>query len=134
METPAQGVLLRIIVGESDTWHGKSLHRALVEEAKKQGLAGASVFHGIEGFGAHSRIHTARLVDITPELPVLIELVDEEAKIEAFLPAVEAMVLEGLVTWERVNVVVYRRRGEKRGSGEARPERAAAPEGHGSEL
>lgn len=108
MDTPGQGVLLRIFVGESDRWHGKALHLALVEEARRQGLAGATVLRGIEGFGAHSRIHTARLVDIAPDLPIVVEIVDEEAKIQAFLPTVEAMVHEGLVTWERVNVIIYR--------------------------
>ena len=108
MELPTQGVLLRIFVGEADQWHGKSLHLALVEEARRQGLAGATVLRGMEGFGAHSRIHTTRLLDITPDLPVVIEIVDEEAKIQAFLPTVEEMVQEGLATWERVNVIVYR--------------------------
>lgn len=108
METPLQGVLLRIFVGESDTWHGKSLHSALVEAAKQAGLAGATVLRGVEGFGAHSRIHTARLVDIAPDLPMVIEIVDEEEKIQAFLPTVHERVREGLVTLERVTVIVYR--------------------------
>ncbi len=113
MDTPLQGVLLRIFVGESDTWHGKSLHSALVEAAKRQGLAGATVLRGVEGFGSHSRIHTARLVDIAPDLPMVIEIVDEEPKIEAFLPTVHELVQEGLVTLERVNVIVYRSRGRE---------------------
>jgi PII-like signaling protein len=111
MNGPGHGVLLRIFIGESDTWHGKSLHTAIVEEAKRAGLAGATVLRGIEGFGAHSRIHTARLVDLSPDLPIVIEIVDDEDKITAFRPTVEAMVREGLVTWERVNVVLYRHRG-----------------------
>jgi hypothetical protein len=110
MNTPGQGVLLRIFISESDRWHGRSLHLALVEEAKRRGLAGATVLRGIEGFGAHSRIHTTRLVELSSDLPVVIEIVDEEEKIQAFLPTVEAMVQEGLVTWERVNVHVYRHR------------------------
>lgn len=110
MRTPAQGVLLRIFVGESDRWRDKALHLALVEEARRQGLAGATVLRGLEGFGAHSRIHTARLADLTPDLPIVIEIVDEEPAIQAFLPTIEAMVPEGLVTWERVNVIVYRAR------------------------
>lgn len=107
METPATAVLLRIFVGESDRWHGKALHTAIVEEARRRGLAGATVVRGVEGFGASSRIHTARLVDITPDLPMVVEIVDEEAKIEDFLPAVHDMVHEGLVTLERVSVIVY---------------------------
>jgi PII-like signaling protein len=103
-------LLLRIFVGESDRWHGKSLHTAIVEEARARGLAGATVLRGVEGFGAHSRVHTARLIDVTPELPMVIEIVDEEHKIEAFLPLVREMVQEGLVTLERVNVIVRRHR------------------------
>jgi PII-like signaling protein len=110
MDTPSQGVLLRIFIGDSDRWHGKSLHLALVEEARRQGLAGATVLRGMEGYGAHSRIHTTRLVELTSDLPIIVELVDAEEKIQAFLPTVEAMVREGLVTWERVNVIVYRHR------------------------
>ena len=108
MNIQGQGVLLRIFIGESDRWHGKSLHMALVEEAKRQGLAGATVVRGIEGFGAHSRIHTARLVDIAPDLPMIVEIVDHEPKIAAFLPTVHDMVSEGLVTLEKVNVIIYR--------------------------
>lgn len=111
MNGPGQGILLRIFIGESDTWHGKALHLALVEEAKKHGLAGATVLRGVEGFGAHSRIHTARLIDLSSDLPIVVEIVDDEDKIAAFRPVVEAMVQEGLVTWERVNVIVYRHRG-----------------------
>lgn len=110
METPGQGILLRIFVGESDRWHGESLYLALVKEAKNQGLAGATVLRGYAGYGAHSLIHTVRLVDISPDLPMVVEIVDEETKIEAFLPTVQQMVREGLVTWERVNVVLYRHR------------------------
>jgi len=110
MNAPTQGVLLRIFIGESDRWHGKSLYLALVEEAKKEGLAGATVLQGIMGYGAHSRIHTAHLVDISPDLPIVVELVDEEQRIQAFLPKVQEMVPEGLVTLERVSVLLYRHR------------------------
>jgi len=110
MNGPTQGTLLRVYIGESDRWEGKSLHQSLVEEAKRQGLAGATVLQGIMGYGAHSRVHTARLVDISPDLPIVVELVDEEAKIQAFLPTVQAMVREGLVTLERVSVLMYRHR------------------------
>jgi PII-like signaling protein len=110
MDSSAQGMLLRIFIGESDHWHGKSLHLALVEEAKRQGLAGATVLRGVMGYGAHSAIHSTRLVDISSDLPMVVELVDEEAKLEAFLPTVHEMVREGLVTLERVNVLIYRHR------------------------
>ncbi len=106
-------MLLRIFIGESDRWQGKSLHQALVEEAKTQGLAGATVVQGIMGYGAHSRIHMARLVDISPDLPILVELVDEEAKIQAFLPTVERMVSGGMVTLEQVQVLLYRQHAER---------------------
>lgn len=109
MDEQTQAVLLRIFIGESDRWHGKRLHQALVEEAKAQGLAGATVMQGIMGYGANSRaIHTARLVDISPDLPIVVELVDEEPKIRAFLATVEEMVSGGLVTLENVNVLLYR--------------------------
>jgi PII-like signaling protein len=108
MDGPTQALLLRIYIGESDRWHGKSLHQALVEESKRQGLAGATVMQGIMGYGAHSSIHMARLVDISPDLPIVVELVDEEAKIEAFLPTVEQMVDGGMVTLEHVQVQLYR--------------------------
>lgn len=110
MNGPGQGVLLRIFIGESDTWHGTSLHLALVREAKNQGLAGATVLRGMEGYGAHSRIHTTRLVDLSPDLPIVVEIVDTEEAIQRFLPTVQAMVHEGLITWERVNVIMYRHR------------------------
>ena len=110
MDAPSDGILLRIFTGESDTWEGKSLHRALVEAAKAQGLAGATVLQGTMGYGANSQIHTARLVDLSPDLPIVVEIVDQEAKIQAFLPTVRAMVQEGLVTWQRVNVILYRQR------------------------
>ncbi len=110
MNGPAQGLLLRVFIDESDRWHGRSLYEALVHEAKRQGLAGATVFQGIMGFGAHSRVHMARLVDISPDLPILVEFIDEEAKIQAFLATVHEMVHEGLVTLERVDVLLYRDR------------------------
>ena len=108
MEPFGQATLLRIFVGESDTWHHKSLHSAIVESARTQGLAGATVLRGIEGYGANRHIHTARLVDISPDLPIVIEIVDEEAKIQEFLPVVEEMMSNGLVTLERVTVHIYR--------------------------
>jgi uncharacterized protein len=108
MDSSGQATLLRIFVGESATWHHKSLHSAIVEEANKQGLAGATVLRGIEGYGAKHRIHTARLIDVTPELPIVIEIVDEEPKIAAFLPVIDEMMSSGMVTLERVTVHIYR--------------------------
>lgn len=108
MDAGEQAILLRIIVGETDTWQGKSLHTALVEAARDAGLAGATVLRAIEGYGAHRRIHTARLVDVAPNLPMVVEIVDQEHNIEAFLPTVKQMVAEGLVTTKRVDVLLFR--------------------------
>jgi uncharacterized protein len=102
------GQLLRIFVGESDRWHGKPLYEAIVERARKEGLAGATVVRGLEGFGAHSRLHTTRILRLSEDLPIVIELVDTQEKIEAFLPGLDEMVAEGMVTLERVRVIAYR--------------------------
>lgn len=108
MEPGTEAVLLRIFLGESDHWHGRSLHVALVEEARKQGLAGATVTRGMEGFGAKSVIHTSRLLELSSDLPIIVEIVDTQAKIDAFLPVLEEMVEDGLATVERVRVLFYR--------------------------
>jgi uncharacterized protein len=110
MESGTQAVLLRIFIGESDHWHGKPLHLALVEKAREQGLSGATVVRGMEGFGAASIIHTTRLLDLSSDLPIVVEIVDAEEKINHFLEAVDEMVEDGLVTTERINVVFYRHR------------------------
>ena len=100
--------LVRIFLGESDRWKGQPLYVAIVEEMRRAGLAGATVFKGILGFGAHSVVHAARIVDLSSDLPVVIELVDSEEKIAAFLPTLDVMVSEGLVTMERVDVIAYK--------------------------
>ncbi len=108
MKIPREGQLLRIFVGESDRWKGKPLFEAIVREARRQGLAGATVFRGFEGFGARSRIHTSRILRLTEDLPILVEIVDSEDKIQAFLPVLDDMVQEGLVTVEKATVIFYR--------------------------
>ena len=108
MKLEGTGTLLRIFVGESDTWHGKPLYQAIVERAREAGLAGATVIRGIEGFGARSRIHTARILRLSEDLPIVVEIVDTAEKVEAFLPAVDEMVTEGMLTTEKVEVVAYR--------------------------
>ncbi len=108
MKLEGDGQLLRIFVGESDRWHGKPLYEAIVERARHDGLAGATGVRGLEGFGAHSRLHTTRILRLSEDLPVVIELVDTAEKIEAFLPGLDEMVSEGLVTLERVRVIAYR--------------------------
>ncbi|MBZ0277966.1 MAG: DUF190 domain-containing protein [Anaerolineae bacterium] len=105
---PETGLLLRIFVGESDKHQGRPLYEVIVEEARRRGLAGATVIRGVMGFGAHSRIHTSKILRLSEDLPMLIEIVDEAAKIEAFLPDLNSMIHEGLVTLERVQVVIYR--------------------------
>ncbi|HEY3377743.1 MAG TPA: DUF190 domain-containing protein [Armatimonadota bacterium] len=105
-----QGKLLRIFLGDSDQWEGKPLFQALVEAARAQGLAGATVLHGVMGFGVHSRMHTASILRLSTDLPVIVEIVDLPERIDAFLPTVDAMVPEGLVTIEAAEVLRYRAR------------------------
>ena len=107
MKTPSTGMLLRILIGESDRWQGKPLYEALVERAREMGLAGATVFRGVMGFGKNSRIHTAHILTLSTDLSMLVEMIDTEEKIESFLPVLDEMVSEGLVTTERVEVIKY---------------------------
>ncbi len=110
MSLPSEGKLLRIFVGENDRWHGKPLYEAIVMEARTRGLAGATVIKGFMGFGAHSRIHTAKLLELSQDLPIVVEIVDAPEKIEAFIPDLEQMVGDGLITLERAEVLLYRPR------------------------
>jgi len=113
MKLPEEAELLRIFIGESDRYEGKPLYEAIVEEARRQGLGGATVFRGLLGFGAHSRMHTAKLLRLSEDLPVVVEIVDSTEKIQAFLPDLDRMMDEGLVTVERAKVLVYRHGKEK---------------------
>jgi PII-like signaling protein len=100
--------LVRIFVGEADRYHHTPLARALLERLRAEGFAGATVIHGVAGFGASSVIHTASLVELSADLPVLIEVVDDDARVEKLLPILDEMVTGGaLVTVERVRVVKY---------------------------
>ncbi len=108
MKIEGEGKLLRIFVGESDRWHGRPLYQAIVERVREEGLAGATVLRGIEGFGADSRLHTARILRLSEDLPVLIEIVDSAEQIDRILPVLDEMVGEGMVTVERVEVIAYR--------------------------
>ena len=108
MDANSEVLLLRIFVGESDHWRGKPLHLAIVQKAREQGLAGATVLRGIEGFGAASIIHTSRLLELSTDLPIVIEIVDTEEKVMAFLETAHDMVEAGLATLERVRVLFYR--------------------------
>ena len=110
MKLEGEGQLVRIFIGESDHWRGKPLHEAIVHLFKEAGLAGATVLRGVEGFGASSRLHTTRLLQLSQDLPMVIEAVDSEERIAAILPQLDAMVAEGMVTLERVHVISYRGR------------------------
>jgi PII-like signaling protein len=103
-----EGKLLRLFIGESDTWHGKPLYQAIVERVRREGLAGATVVRGIEGFGADSRLHTSRILRLSEDLPVVIEIVDTPDQIDRVVPILDEMVREGMLTLERVQIVSYR--------------------------
>lgn len=108
MRLPSEASLLRIFIGESDKIDGRPLCEVIVEEARKQGLAGATALRGFLGFGANSRIHTSKVLRLSEDLPVVIEVIDEEKKIDAFLPELDKMMREGLITIEKVRVIAYR--------------------------
>ena len=108
MKLPVDGRLLRIFVGETDVWNGKPLYEEIVLLAKKQGLAGATVVKGVMGFGCKSHMHTTKILRLSEDLPMVIEIVDSEEKINAFIPNLDEMVKEGLMTLEKVNVIMYR--------------------------
>jgi PII-like signaling protein len=108
MKIEGEGQLLRVFVGESDRWHGEPLHQAIVKRAREEGLAGATVLRGLAGFGAHSRIHTSNILRLSVDLPVVIEIVDLAERIDRFLPMLDEMVAEGMVTLERAHIVAYR--------------------------
>jgi PII-like signaling protein len=98
---------LTIFVGEGDVWHHKPLYSEIVHRAHAAGLAGASVFHGVEGFGASSRVHTSRLLSLSEDLPVAIIIVDTAERVRAFLPQLDELVTEGLVILDDVEVIRY---------------------------
>ena len=108
MKLEGEGKLLRIFIGESDRWQGQPLFEAIVRKVREVGGAGATVLRGIEGFGAHSRIHTSRILRLSEDLPIVVEIVDTAEKIDALLPLLDAMIEDGLVTIETVQVLRYR--------------------------
>src|SRR5437879_5538963 len=108
MRLEGPGTRLSIFCGESDRHGHQALATAIVERAREEGLAGATVLRGIEGFGANSHLHTSRILSLSDDLPILIQIVDREDRIDAFLPTLDEMLGEGLVTTEDVHVVVYR--------------------------
>jgi len=108
MKIPEQSKLLRIFIGESDRWHHQPLYEAIVLKARELGLAGATVLRGPMGFGAKSHLHTAKILRLSMDLPMVIEIVDGAEKIDGLLPHLDEMVRDGLVTLEDVQVIKYR--------------------------
>ncbi len=108
MQIPHDAVLLRIFIGESDRWHHQPLYEAIVLKARELHLAGATVLRGPMGFGKSSRLHTAKILRLSMDLPLVIEIVDAEEKVKEFLPELDEMMKGGLVTLEKVKVIHYR--------------------------
>jgi PII-like signaling protein len=105
---PEDGHLLRIFIGENDKYEGKPLYEWIVQRAKENGLAGATVIRGIEGYGASSRIHTTKILRLSDDMPIIIEMVDVLEKIEKFIPLIDGAISEGLATVEKVEIRFYR--------------------------
>ena len=108
MKVNQDGVLLRVFIGESDTLDGRPLYEAIVQRARELGLAGATVLRGTQGFGANSVVHKARLLEMSSDLPVVIEIVETEPRVRTLLPHLETMVTEGMITMEYVTILMYR--------------------------
>lgn len=108
MSLSGEGLLLRIYVGESDRHKSQPLATALIERARREGLAGATALRGLQGFGMHSTIHSANILRLSSDLPIVIEIADTVEKIEQFLPIVEEMVPEGMATLEKIRIFFYR--------------------------
>jgi len=113
MKLSEDGQLLRVFIGESDTWQGEPLYRAIVLKARELGLAGTTVLRGPMGFGVNSRVHTTRLLELSTDLPIVVEIVDTADKIESLLPFLDETVAEGLFTIEAVRVLRYRHSSQK---------------------
>ena len=108
MRIEGAALLVRIYIGEADRRDGRPLYQAIVAFLRERGMAGATALRGIEGFGANAHLHTARLLRLSEDLPILIEVVDQEDRIRAILPELDAMVGDGLITLEKVEVLAYR--------------------------
>lgn len=114
MKIPQNGFLLRIFIGESDRWHNHPLYEAIVMKARELGMAGATVLRGPMGFGAKSHLHTAKILRLSEDLPMVIEIVDSKDKIDTLMPHIDEMVADGLVTLEPVDVIHYRANGAQK--------------------
>lgn len=113
MKVEREGKLLRIFIGEGDRYQGRPLYEALVQKARRDGLAGATVIRGVMGYGAHSRLHTAKILRLSEDLPIIIEIVDSQDKIQKFVREIDGMFKEGLITIEKAEVIAYRPKGEE---------------------
>lgn len=113
MKIEGEGKLLRIFIGEGDRFEGRPLYEAIVNKARRDGLAGATVIRGVMGFGAHSRLHTAKLLRLSEDLPIIVEIVDSEERIRRFVHEIDGMFQEGLMTIEKADVITYRAEGGK---------------------
>lgn len=107
MKRTVQALRVSVFVGEGDTWHHKPLHHEIVKRARDAGLAGATVLRGTEGYGVHAQVHTARLLDLAEDLPLLVLIVDEAEKVRAFLPQLDELIVEGTVLLDEVEAVRY---------------------------
>jgi uncharacterized protein len=112
MKLPDEGLLLRVFIGESDRAEGHPLYEVIVNKARELNLAGATVLKGIMGFGANSRIHTTKILRLSEDLPIVIEIVDTEEKINLLMPFLDEHVCEGLITLESIKVIIYRHNGK----------------------
>jgi hypothetical protein len=108
VKVEGEAQLLRIFIGESDRWQGAPLHEAIVAKARELGLAGATVLRGLAGFGARSRVHTTKVLRLSTDLPIVVEIVDRPERIETLLPHLDQMVDEGMMTLEKVHIIAYR--------------------------
>ena len=115
MKLPKEAEMLRIFIGENDKYGGHPLYEIIVDTARRKGMAGATALRGLMGYGANSRMHTAKILRLSEDLPVVIEIVDTPEKIADFLPELDKMINEGLITLERVKVIAYRYSSEKNG-------------------
>ena len=113
MKLPSESELLRIFIGESDKSNGRPLYEVIVDMARQRGMAGATVLRGYLGFGAHSRLHSTKILRLSEDLPIVIEIVDATEQIESFLPELDLLIEEGMVTIEPVRVIAYRHGKEK---------------------
>lgn len=113
MKLPSEANLLRIFIGEADRFEGKPLFEEIVNLARQRGMAGATVLRGLMGFGADSRMHSAKILRLSEDLPIVIEIVDKAENIDSFLPILDNMIKEGLVTLEKIRVIAYRYNSEK---------------------